>query len=58
METFQKGRAAKSKYRESGGDTLTLIVPRDFHIIAKSENKSNTRSGSRNRNGGGNRSTN
>lgn len=53
LETYQRGRAAKSKYRESGGDTLTLVVPRDFHIIAKSENKSNARSGSRNRNGGG-----
>lgn len=28
---------------------MTLIVPRDFHIIAKSEAKSNTRSGSRSR---------
>lgn len=44
-----KGRAAKSKYRESGGENLTLIVPRDFHIIVKSETKSNPRGGARNR---------
>ena len=43
LETQAKGRAAKSKYRDAGGDALTLIVPRDFHIIAKSEAKSNHR---------------
>lgn len=50
LETGQKGKAAKSKYRETGGDMLTLIVPRDFHIIAKSEAKQNPGRGSRNRN--------
>lgn len=49
LETQAKGErgrgAAKSKYRDAGGDTLTLIVPKDFHMIAKSEAKSNSRSG-------------
>ncbi len=49
LETQSRGRPAKSKYREQGGEVLTLIVPRDFHIIAKSEAKQNTRSGSRSR---------
>ena len=49
METQAKGRPAKSKYRDAGGDNLTLIVPRDFHIIAESEAKSNPRAGGRNR---------
>jgi hypothetical protein len=31
---------AKSKYREAGGEPLTLIVPLDFNLIAKSEVKS------------------
>ena len=49
LETIAKGKPAKSKYRDQGGDTLTLVVPRDFHIIAKSEAKSNPRAGSRSR---------
>lgn len=44
------GKAAKSKYREAGGESLMLIVPKDFNMIAKSEAKQNPRSGgSRNR---------
>lgn len=31
QETQAKGRPAKSKYREAGGDSITLIVPREFH---------------------------
>ena len=31
----------KTKYREKGGDVLTLIVPKDFHLITKNETKSN-----------------
>ena len=50
LETQQRGKVAKSKYREAGGDNLTLIVPRDFHIIAKTEgNKNPGRAGGRNR---------
>ena len=48
LETQQKGRAAKSKFRDQGGETLTLIVPKDFHIIAKSETKQNPGRGGRN----------
>lgn len=44
LETSSKGRPPKSKYRETGGDTLNLILPRDFHNIAKSETKVNSRS--------------
>ena len=41
METYQRnGKVAKSKYREAGGEPLTLIVPMDFNLIAKSEVKS------------------
>jgi hypothetical protein len=48
LETQRRnGKAAKSKFREPGGENLTLLVPRDFHIIAKSEAKSNPRGGGR-----------
>ena len=41
QETHQRnGKVAKSKYREVGGEPLTLIVPMDFNLIAKSEVKS------------------
>ncbi len=41
QETYQRnGKVAKSKYREVGGEPLTLIVPMDFNLIAKSEVKS------------------
>jgi hypothetical protein len=43
METQKRSKAAKSKFREAGGDSLTFIVPRDFNLIAKSEAKSNNR---------------
>jgi len=39
------GKVAKSKFREPGGDPITLIVPKDFNLIAKSEAKSNSRTG-------------
>jgi len=39
LETQKRQKAAKTKYREAGGDNLTLIVPRDFNLIAKSEAK-------------------
>ena len=39
------GKVAKSKYREAGGEPITLIVPKDFNLIAKSEAKSNSRAG-------------
>ena len=57
LDTQAKGKAAKSKYRDTGGDTMTLIVPRDFHIIAKSEAKQNPRAGGRTR-GARNQNTN
>ena len=41
----RNGKAAKSKYRDPGGENLMLIVPKDFNMIAKSEAKSNPRSG-------------
>lgn len=48
LETQRRnGKAAKSKFREPGGEALSLIVPRDFHTIAKSEAKSNPRAGGR-----------
>lgn len=33
------GRLAKSKFREPGGEPLTLIVPQDFSLIAKIETR-------------------
>jgi len=51
MESQRKGRVAKSKYREPGGDSITLVVPKDFNNIAKAESKSNPRSGRGNRTG-------
>lgn len=39
-DTYQRGgKIAKSKFREPGGEPLTLIVPLDFNLIAKSEVK-------------------
>ena len=52
VDIYKKGGkgAGKSKFRELGGDQMTLIVPKDFNIIAKSEVKTNQRSaGNRNR---------
>lgn len=46
------GRLAKSKFREPGGEPLTLIVPQDFSLMAKQEIKS---SGSRTTKGRGHR---
>ena len=41
LETFKRGgKVAKSKYREPGGEVLTLVVPQDFNLITKSESKS------------------
>ena len=40
-ETQLKKKLPKTKYREKGGDVLTLIVPKDFHLITKNETKSN-----------------
>ena len=50
-DTYQRGgKIAKSKYREPGGEPLTLIVPMDFSLIAKSEVKSSgNRSSAKNR---------
>jgi hypothetical protein len=50
-ETYQRGgKIAKSKFREPGGEPLTLIVPQDFSMIAKSEVKSSgARSSAKNR---------
>jgi hypothetical protein len=46
VETQKRnGKAAKSKFREPGGEALMLIVPKDFNMIAKSEAKQNPRSG-------------
>jgi hypothetical protein len=33
------GRLGKSKFREPGGEHLTMIVPQDFSSIAKQEGK-------------------
>ena len=50
LETTRRGgKVAKSKYREVGGDVLNLIVPKDFHSIAKSETKQTSRSSGRGR---------
>jgi hypothetical protein len=58
VETQKRGgKAAKSKFREPGGDNLMLIVPKEFNLIAKSESKSNPRGGagrSRGKAGGSN----
>ena len=50
-DTYTRGgKVAKSKYREPGGEPLTLIVPLDFNLIAKSEVKSSgNRSSAKNR---------
>lgn len=50
LETYQRGgKIAKSKYRDPGGEVLTLIVPQDFSLITKGESKSGSRSGGKNR---------
>ncbi len=43
MDTTKRSKAAKSKFREPGGEAITLIVPRDFNLIAKGEAKSSNR---------------
>lgn len=51
-DTFNRGKIAKSKYREPGGEPLQLIVPMDFNLIAKSEVKSSGNRSNAKRGGG------
>lgn len=48
-DSYARGKVPKSKYREPGGEPLTMIVPQDFNLIAKSEVRSGARSGAKSR---------